>query len=464
MPACRRAAWKREIVATLLLSLPLVLTNLAQIAMTVTDVMFIGHLGSQPLAASALGANLYSAIAFFALGLVSATAPMVARAEGARRNSVRDVRRTVRQGLWTAVLVSVPGCLALWYGEHILLLLRQPPELAAPAGQYLRALLWAMPPFLGFLVLRSFVAALQQARWAFIVAVGAILFNVLGNWVLVFGNLGFPALGLIGAGVARAVASLSLFLGMVVVVLRDRRFRRYRLFGDLLRPDWKRLKAFWKLGLPIGVATAFEVTIFNAAAFLIGWLGESELAAHAIAIQIASVTFMIPYGVAQAATVRVGYAQGAGDSVGVTRAGWSAFGLGIGSMVIAAALMVTVPYALVSVFMDVRDPANAKVLAFAVSYLAVAAVFQIVDGAQVLGAGMLRGLHDTRVPMIYAAIGYWGVGLPCGAWLAFQAGWRGVGIWSGLAIGLAVVAVLMMQRWAGRGTLGLVGRRVSHMP
>ena len=168
---------------------------------------------------------------------------------------------------------------------------------------------------------------------------------------------------------------------------------------------------------------------------------------------------MIPYGVAQAATVRVGYAQGAGDAPAATRAGWTAFSLGIGAMVIAALLMVTVPYALVSVFMDVHDPANARVLAFAVSYLAVAAVFQIVDGAQVLGAGMLRGLHDTRVPMIYAAIGYWGVGLPCGAWLAFQAGWRGVGIWSGLAIGLAVVAVLMMQRWTRRAQLGLVATR-----
>ena len=337
--------------------------------------------------------------------------------------------------------------------------MRQPPALAALAGEYLRALLWAMPPFLGFLVLRSFMAALQQPRWAFIVAIGAILFNVLGNWALVFGNLGFPALGLIGAGVASALASLCLFLGMVIVVLRDRRFRRYRLFSDLFQPDWPRLKAFWKLGLPIAVATAFEVTIFNAAAFLIGWLGEAELAAHAIAIQIASVTFMIPYGVAQAATVRVGYAQGAGDAPAATRAGWTAFSLGIGAMVIAALLMVTVPYALVSVFMDVHDPANARVLAFAVSYLAVAAVFQIVDGAQVLGAGMLRGLHDTRVPMIYAAIGYWGVGLPCGAWLAFQAGWRGVGIWSGLAIGLAVVAVLMMQRWTRRAQLGLVATR-----
>ncbi len=464
MTATTRAAWNRELVATLALSVPLVLSSLAQIAMTVTDVIFIGHLGAQALAASALGANLYAAIALFALGLVSATAPLAAHAEGARRHSVRDVRRTVRQGLWSAVLVSVPGCLALWHGEQILLLLRQPPELAALAGRYLRAMLWAMPPFLGFIVLRSFMAALQRPRWALIVAVGGILFNVLGNWILVFGKLGLPALGLVGSGVASALASLFLFVGMALVVTLDRRFRRYHLFGHLFRADWQRLSAFWKLGLPIAVTTAFEVTIFNAAAFLIGWLGEAELAAHAIAIQIASVTFMVPYGVAQAATVRVGRARGARDVAGVARAGWAAFGIGIGCMVAAALLMTTAPAWLVSAFLDVQDPANTGVVGYAVSYLAVAALFQIVDGAQVLGAGMLRGLQDTRVPMLFAAVGYWGIGLPSGAWLAFVAGWRGVGIWSGLAIGLAVVAVLMMQRWSRRDRLDLVRAGASTEP
>ncbi|WP_439811516.1 MATE family efflux transporter [Bordetella bronchiseptica] len=453
-----RAAWKRELAATLALSLPLVLTNLAQMAMTVTDVIFIGRLGSQALAASALGANLFTAIEFFGLGLVAATAPMVAHALGRRGNAVRDVRRTVRQGLWTAVIYSVPGCLLLWHGEAILLAIDQPPELAAQAGTYLRALMWAMPPFLGFLVLRSFVAALQRPRSAFLIALAAIVLNVFGNWVLVFGNLGAPALGLVGAGLASALATLGLFLGMVGVVCLDRRFRRYHLFGGFWQPDWQRLAEFWKLGLPIGAATAFEVTIFNAAAFLMGWLGEPELAAHAVAIQIAGVTFMIPYGIAQAATVRVGHAHGARQPDQVARAGWCAFSLGIGSMVIAAALMLLAPGLLVSAFLDIGDPANAQVLRLATAYLAVAALFQIVDGAQVLGAGMLRGLHDTRVPMLYAALGYWGVGLPSGAALAFWAGWRGVGIWSGLAIGLALVAVLMMQRWLRRDRVGLLRR------
>ncbi|MBV7482709.1 MATE family efflux transporter [Bordetella sp. BOR01] len=450
-----RAAWTREIRATLALSLPLVLTSLAQIAMTATDVIFIGRLGSHALAASALGANLYAAFAFFSLGLVTATAPMVARELGSRRHSVRDVRRTVAQGLWTAVIISVPGCLALWHGEAILLAIRQPPELAAQAAVYLRALLWALPSFLGFLVLRSFVAALQRPRSALWVALAGILFNALADWVLVFGNLGFPQMGLAGAGIASAAASLFLFLGMIVVVTCERRFRRYRLFSRAWQPDWHRLVALWKLGLPIAAATAFEVTIFNAAAFLMGWLGEAELAAHAVAIQIASISFMVPYGIAQAATVRVGHAYGARDAAAIQRAGWTAYALGVGSMLIAAMLMITVPHWLLAAFFDVHAPANASLLALASSYLAVAAVFQIVDGAQVMGAGMLRGLHDTRVPMVYAAIGYWGLGLPAGAALAFWAGWRGAGIWSGLAIGLGVVAVLMTRRWLRRERDGL---------
>lgn len=454
-PHIAASSWTREIRATLALSLPLVLTSLAQMAMTTTDVIFIGRLGSEALAASALGANLYAAIAFFSLGLVTATAPMVAREVGARRHSVRDVRRTVAQGLWSAVIISVPGCLALWHGEAILLAIRQPPALAAEAGAYLRALLWGLPPFLGFLVLRSFVAALQRPRAALWVALAGIVFNAVADWALVFGKLGFPEMGLIGAGIASATASLFLFAGMAVVVQCDRRFRRYHLFGRLWRADWHRLAALWKLGLPIAAATAFEVTIFNAAAFLMGWLGEAELAAHAVAIQIAGISFMVPYGIAQAATVRVGLAYGARDPAAIRRAGWTAYALGVGSMVMAAVLMVVVPHWLLATFFDVQDPANAGLLALASSYLAVAAIFQIVDGAQVMGAGMLRGLHDTRVPMIYAAIGYWGLGLPAGAALAFWAGWRGEGIWSGLAIGLGVVAVLVTRRWLRRERLGL---------
>lgn len=449
-------AWKENFVATLQLAWPMVLTNLAQTAMIVTDVVFIGRLGPQALAASSLAVNIYHTFTFFAFGLVSAVAPMVAREKGVRRHEVREIRRIVRQGLWTAIAVSIPSIVLLWYGDRFLLAIGQEPVLAAQAGVYLRALVWALPPFLGYIVLRFFISALERPQWAFIIAIIAILLNALGNWLLVFGNWGFPALGIVGSGLASALATSLMFIGMVAVVMLDRHFRRYHVFGRFWEADWSKFKAIWRLGLPIGAIIAFETTIFNAAAFLMGWLGEAELAAHAIAIQIAAITFMTPLGIAQAATVRVGLAYGAGDAPSVARAGWSAFILGTSFMILTATLLITLPQFLIGIFIDTSHPGNLPVLALGVSFLTVAAVFQIADGAQVLAAGMLRGLHDTRMPMWYAAIGYWGIGLPLSACLSQFTPLRGVGVWIGLAAGLAAVSVLMVQRWLRRGRLGLI--------
>jgi MATE family multidrug resistance protein len=449
-------AWKENFVATLQLAWPMVLTNLAQTAMIVTDVVFIGRLGPQALAASSLAVNIYHTFTFFAFGLVSAVAPMVAREKGVRRHEVREIRRIVRQGLWTVIAVSIPSILLLWFGDRFLLAIGQEPALAAEAGVYLRALVWALPPFLGYIVLRFFISALERPQWAFIIAIAAILLNALGNWLLVFGNWGLPALGIVGSGLASTIATSLMFIGMAAIIMLDRRFRRYHVFGRFWKADWPKFKAIWRLGLPIGAIIAFETTIFNAAAFLMGWLGEAELAAHAIAIQIAAIAFMTPLGIAQAATVRVGLAYGAGDALGVARAGWSAFILGTSFMILTATLLITLPQFLIGIFIETSQPGNLPVLALGASFLAVAAVFQIVDGAQVVAAGMLRGLHDTRMPMWYAAIGYWGIGLPLSACLSQFTPLRGVGVWIGLAAGLAAVSVLMVQRWLRRERLGLV--------
>ncbi len=448
--------WWHEVRATLALSWPMVLTNLVQTAMTATDVVMLGWLGPNALAAGALGTNLYFAFLIFGIGLVSAVAPLIARELGAKRHSVRDVRRTVRQGLWSVVAISVPIWAILWYGEAILVgLLGQDPELAASAGQYLRALQWSLLPFLGYLVLRSFIAALERPVWGLWIGLVGWLVNAAAAWCLIFGNLGFPRLELVGAGIATTIASTVLFVGLALVLVLDRKFRRYRIFGRFWRADWQRFAQVWRLGLPIAAAVVFEVTIFNAAVFLMGLINAASLAAHAIAIQIASLTFMVPMGIGQAVTVRVGRALGAGDRDGITRAGWTAFGLGIGFMTLMAILMLSVPTLLISAFMNISEPANVPVVQLAVVFLAFAALFQIVDGAQAVALGMLRGLQDTRVPMIFAAIGYWGIGLPLGAVLAFPLGLDGVGIWIGLASGLAVVAVLLTVRWVRRDSLGL---------
>jgi MATE family multidrug resistance protein len=445
--------WRAEIRAMLALAWPMILTNLGQTAMTATDVMMMGRLGPDALAAGTLGANLYFAPMIFGLGLILAVSPMIAFELGRKRHSVRDVRRTVRQGLWISALVALPIWALLWQAETILLAMGQDPALSAQAGVYMRAMQWAILPFYGFVVLRSFISALERPGWALAIVFLAVGFNVLCNYALMFGNLGFPRLELMGAGIATTASATLMFAGMVAAVSLDRRFRRYQLFGRFWRADWARFRELFRLGLPIAGIYTFEVTIFNAAALVMGLIDSVSLAAHAIAIQVASLSFMVPMGVGQAATVRVGRAYGGGDRDGVTRAGWTAFVMGVGFMALMAMLMLFAPHLLIMAFIDLSAPENLPVVEMAVTFLALAALFQVVDGAQAVGSGMLRGLQDTTVPMIYAALGYWGVGLPLGVWLAFPIGLNGVGIWIGLSSGLAVVAVLLIARWTRRERL-----------
>lgn len=440
----------------LALSWPLVLTNVAQNAMTATDVMMMGHLGPDALAAGALGSNLYMAVLIFGIGVMAAVSPMISIELGRNRHAVRELRRTVRQGFWAAVTLVGPMWLFLWQAEAILRAMGQDAALAKAAASYVRTLQWGLLPFFLFLVLRGFVASLQRPFAAFVVVLLAVGFNALANWCLMFGRLGFPALGLPGSGLATTLSSVSMVLGLGLVVSVDRRFRRYRLFGRFWVADWPRFWAFWRMGLPIGTTLAFEVVIFNGAAFLMGLIGPASLAAHAIAIQIASLAFMVPMGIGQAATVRVGRAFGAGDRNGVSRAGATALVLGIGFMALTALVMLFAPQWLVVPFLDVEKPGAAEVAALAASFLLYAAIFQIADGAQVVGSCLLRGLGDTRVPMLFAGLGYWAIGLPLSVVLGFFTPLAGIGIWIGLAIALAIVAVLMLGRWRARDRLGLV--------
>ena len=450
-----RRLWREEARAMLALAWPLILTNVAQALIHATDVVLLGWAGPRTLAAATLGINIYFGFLIFGIGLVTAAAPMIARALGARRNNVREVRRTVRQAMWAAAAISLPVWAILWNTAALLVAIGQDPALAADAQTFVRALQWGMLPLLLYVVLRSFISALEQPLWSLIVGLVAVVFNALFNYALIFGKFGLPALGLLGAGIGSAAANLLMFVGMALVVALHPRFRRYHLFGRLWHADWERFREVWRLGLPIAVTLALEVTIFNAAVFLMGLIGTESLAAHAIAIQVASLAFMVPLGLGQAATVRVGLALGRRDRPGIARAGWTALALGVGFMGFTGLLMIAAPRALVGLFLDSADPANAPVIGLAISFLTVAAFFQIFDGAQAVGAGMLRGLHDTRMPMLYAAFGYWIVGLLTAIGLAFGLGWEGFGIWVGLAAGLAVVAMLMIARWLRRERLGL---------
>ena len=427
------------------------LANLAQAALSATDVMLMGRLGADALAAGALATALYHGVMIFCMGLVSATLPMVSSALGKRKRPLREVRLTIHHGLWMALLVCLPMWALLWQTESILLAMGQSPAAAASAASFMHTLQWALLPYLGYLVLRSLLAAMGLQRWAMLVAGLAIGVNALLAWALMFGRLGSPALGLPGAGLASTLSCVFMVGGLALVAWLHPRLRPYHLLRADATLAWAQLRPMLKLGLPIALTFTFETTIFYAAVMMMGMLGSTELAAHAVAIQIASVSFMVPLSFGQVATIRVARLHGAGwqadGGQALRRAGWSAFVLGVGFMAVMSGVMLGAPHLLLRAFMDVNLPANAAVVAMAAHFLGLAALFQVVDGAQAVAAGMLRGLHDTRAPMLLAALGYWGAGIPLSAWFAFGLGWGGTGVWLGLLTGLGATALLLTRRW-----------------
>ena len=458
MSGGKSGLWRAELKATLVLAWPMVLTNLAQTAMGATDVLMLGWLGPDELAAGAVATNLYFLLFFIGFGLMLAIAPVLAEEIGAFRHEVRRVRQTVRHGLWLAVLVPLPIWALLWYGEKILLWTGQEPQTAALAGIYLHTLQWALMPFYGYVVLRNFVSVKARPMSAMIITICGVAFNALANWVLIFGHFGFPAMGIQGSGLATTLTSFMMFLAMAGVVSIDRHFRRYHLFGRFWRIDPAQFWRLLKLGASIGMLLLFETALFSISGLVMGNIGRDSVAAYAIALQLASITFMIPLGLSQAATVRVGLFYGAQQPDGIRRAGWTGFWLGTGFMAFTALVMVAIPETLIGLFLDRNDPKAAPVFALAVGFLSFAALFQIVDGAQSVAGGMLRGLQDTRVPLILGGIGYWGIGMPLGLWLAFEQGMQGKGIWLGLASGLAFVALTLLWRWMR------VTARLEHAP
>lgn len=458
-PPMAGSPWRAELRATLALAWPLILANVTQQAIQATDILLMGRLGASQLAAATLALNMTFTFNLLLLGILIASSPMMATALGQRFNAVRDVRRTFRAGLWILIVSLPPYWLVLWHVGALMRALGQSPELASQGQTFLRAYMWCTAPWLLFQLLRNFVSALERPRMILWLSISGIALNALLSWSLIFGHFGLPALGLVGGGLGSTLTWWLLCAALIAFVYRDRQFRRFHLFGRFWRFDRERTMAMVKLGWPIGVTMALEMGVFALAAYFMGWIGAPAVAAHAVALQIAALTFMVPLGLGQAATVRVGLALGRRDEAGIARAGWTSWIVGVAFMGAMAIVMWSIPRPLVTIFLaDV--PANSAVIALAVSFLQVAAAFQLVDGAQVIGAGMLRGLHDTRWPLIFALFGYWVVGLGIGAWLGFGADWKGVGIWIGLASGLAAVAVLMLARWLLRDRIGLT--RLAH--
>jgi len=447
--------WGQELRATLALAVPLAATNLLQMLIHAVDVIFIARLGDTPLAASSLAIAIFGLTVWAMTGLVGACAPLIAAERGRRLHSVREIRRTVRMGMWVAVLFGLVGMGIAFAGEALLLASGQQPAIAALAGEFLAVLAFAMVPMILAGVFRIFVAALGKPGYATAITLLALGTNILGNWALVFGNLGLPALGLLGSALSSVITAAAMLAAYVVVIERDRTLRRYRIFGRWWRPEWARLKQIMVIGTPISLTVLAEAGLFSGAALLMGRFGETELAAHTLALNLAALAFQIPFGTAQAATIRVGFHHGAGDRVAAGRAGWVALAIGTGFMSTTALAMLLMPTLLLRVYIDPDDAANAAMVGFALQYLMWAAVFQLADGVQAVGAGALRGLQDTQVPMWIAIFSYWVPGFGLAIGLGFFTPLEGAGVWIGLATGLFFAAALLLWRWARRDRLGL---------
>jgi MATE family multidrug resistance protein len=443
----QNAAWRAEARAMLALAWPLVLTNLAQFALTLTDTVFLGRLGTAELAAATLGANLFFAFLAPCFGLAMAAAPMAAQTRGHGQGFVRGMRRDVRAALWAVALATIPVWLALWHTGALLLAMGQDPLLAALAGDYVRALMWGLPFFCAFVALRGFLAAEQRPGSALVVAFAGVALSFPLNWWLIHGGLGVPPLGVVGAGIASSLCNVAMFAGLLALIARDRHLRRFRVLGRWWRFDAARLREAARIGLPIAGQMLLEIGVFATAALAMGLMGAIAVAAHAIAVQLAAATFMVPMGIGQAATARVGLAAGAGDAPAASRAGWTALAMATAFMTCSAASFILFGSVLVRGFVDPANPGAAETAALAVTLLVVAGLFQLADGVQAVAAGALRGFKDTTVPMVLAGFGYWVAGLPLGLVLGFTLGVGPVGIWIGLATGLFLVAALMLLRW-----------------
>lgn len=451
----RGDGWRFELRETFRLAWPLALANLLQMLVHAVDVVFVARLGERELAASALAIALFGLLMWALSGLTGIVAALIAEELGRRRHAVREVRRSVRMALWLAVASGALGMALCWQGEAIMLFTGQPEALATRAGEFLRVIMFAMIPMVAANVLRSFVSALGRPIFATAITFVALFASLLFNYAFVFGNLGAPALGLEGSALASVLTSCVQLISYLVAIMTDRRLRRYRILGNWWRPEWSRLGELVRLGSPVMMIIIAEAGLFSGAAFLMGRIGEAELAGHTVALQLAALAFQIPFGVGQAATIRVGYHYGAQDHAAIGRAGWTGIALGGGFMLATAAAMLLAPRLLLSIYIDPAAPANAAMAAFAVQFMAVAAAFQLFDGIQAVAAGALRGLQDTKVPMVIAIFSYWVPGMGTALWLGFWTPLEGTGVWIGLAIGLVFSASLLTWRWARRERLGL---------
>jgi MATE family multidrug resistance protein len=430
---------------TLALSMPIALTQLGQIAMMTTDLMLLGRLGEHVVAGVGLAHTVLFVAFTIGMGLVAAVAPLAAQAFGAR--DPRGVRRALRVGVWAAILAGVPLTALQFRGESLLMSLGQSPENAAIAGRYLTGLGWSLIPAWVFMAIRGFMGAVNRPEPALWITLVAVPSNFVLAWALIHGELGLPRLDVLGAGIATTIVNIAMCaVALLICVIRPP-FRRYRILGRFWRFDAPLFATLCRLGLPISGAYLVEFGVFGGAGLLMGTISTTALAAHQIALQIAAILFMVPFGISMAATVRVGHAVGRGDAPGQRRAGMAALILGAGFMAVMTTIIAATRHALPPLFLGEVTPETAATAALTATLLLVGPLFFVFDGVQTIGAGALRGLNDTRMPFLIAIFSFWGVGFTSCWLLGVHTTLGPLGVWLGLSAGLISQAILLAWRF-----------------
>lgn len=433
----RGRLFARELRGLMMLAGPIVVNQLGQVGMNTADTIMVGPLGAAPLAAAGLGSALHYFGLIMTTGVVMGMAPLVSQAFG--RGDVEECGRVLVQGSWLALVLSIPVLISCLYGRELSLLLGQEAEVAVLTGGYLRALALGIPPALLFVAARQYLEGMGHATAPMVVTFMGLGVNIVANRVLIYGvGDWIPALGVVGSGWATTIVRCAMLVA-IAVFLATHRSLQVRAMD--LRPRLRDVRRIFGVGAPVGAQFGMEVGLFSFAAVMMGWLGAVELAAHQVTINIASTTFMIALGTSMAGSIRVGQHIGGRRPRAMRHAVLATYLLSTGFMLCCAVIFVIAPRALIGLYTP-----HENIIDLGAQLLLMAAAFQLFDGAQVAGVSVLRGAAETRGPMYVAAFGYWGVGLPIAYLFAFQYGWGPLGVWTGLSIGLAAVAVLLLER------------------
>ncbi len=434
-----------EVTAFLKLAMPLAGVQLSQAAIGFVDTLMMGRIGLETLAAGGLAALTFSVFLYTSSGILMGVSPIVATAYGAGNKP--EIERVVQQGCLLALCIAIPISFGIANFDVLMRQLGQAETTVVLGNTYLDIMVWGFFPALGFALLRSVVAAMSHTRIIMAIAIGGTIINIIGDYVLGFGKFGFPQLGIAGLALASILAIWVMFLALVGYILTQKELKTYRFFRQIYRVDRQTIASLLRVGIPIGVATALEIGLFAIVTYLMGSLGTEVLAAHQIVLQTIAITFMVPLAMSYAATIRVGQEIGQNGLIGATRAGYIGAAIGLGFMILMAAILLIFPRQIIGIFIDISDPRNTNVVTLATGLMTIAAISQILDGPQKIIMGALYGLQDTRIPMILSFLAFWGIGLASGYWLGFHTSLGGNGLWIGQSIGIAISAVMFFWRF-----------------